>query len=92
MVVTSAGAIAAALRSLLRVDAATMLNLCLALYNSGVTELRVRRASGDRDASGKPQNNAQKEVQKEVQNEVEISLISMNSVPHLLEPSHRTFR
>lgn len=92
VVVTSAGAIAAALRSLLRVDAATMLNLCLALYNSGVTELRVRRASGDRDASGKPQNNAQKEVQNEVQNEVEISLISMNSVPHLLEPSHRTFR
>jgi broad specificity phosphatase PhoE len=75
VVVTSAGAIAAALRSLLGVDAQTLLALCLALYNTGVTELRVRKVGEEAAAS-----------------EIELSLISMNSVPHLLEPSHRTFR
>lgn len=76
VIVTSAGAIAAALRSLLGVDSQMMLRLCLALYNTGVTELRVRK--GSEDHAGAPG--------------VEISLIAMNSVPHLLEPSHRTFR
>lgn len=76
VVVTSAGAISAVLRGVLGVDADSMLRLCLALYNTGVTELRVRRQ--DTATTGEPA--------------IEISLISMNSVPHLLEPSHRTFR
>ena len=65
-VITSAGAIAATLQQVLGVTDDMMLRLCLALYNTGVSELRVR---GD-----------------------EISLITMNAVPHLLDPGERTFR
>lgn len=75
-VVTSAGAIAAALRYLLGLDNHRMLSLCLALYNSGVTELRVRRSGGGSDPQGG----------------LEVSVISVNSVPHLLDPAQRTFR
>ncbi len=81
VLVTSAGAIAAALRFLLGVDAQTMLQLCLALYNTGVTELRVRKTSEDAQDRAATDRAA-----------IEVSLISMNGVPHLLEPSHRTFR
>lgn len=42
LVVTSAGAIAAALHVLLGLPIDRMLRLCLSLYNTGVTELRIR--------------------------------------------------
>lgn len=77
-VVTSAGAIAAALRYLLGVDNERMLALCLALYNTGLTELRVRRVTDDNTAAAEPK--------------LELSLISLNAVPHLLDPAQRTFR
>ena len=71
-VVTSAGAIAAALRYLLGLDHERMLAVCLALYNTGVTELRVRRVGPETATPALPQPGPQAGI--------ELSLISMNSV------------
>lgn len=83
-VVTSAGAIAAALRYLLGLDPERMLAVCLALYNTGVTELRVRRVGPETATPAGPQPGPPAAI--------DLSLISMNSVAHLLEPAQRTFR
>lgn len=90
-VVTSAGAIAAALRYLLGVDNTRMLSLCLALYNTGVTELRVRRVTPV-DDHGDDHGDGHGNADSPPGDGLELSLISINGVPHLLDPPQRTFR